>query len=389
MKTLSIHKLANPTLPPDIIRWHLESPKENDSYNDSEINIRGWIAGQIEGLKVCTREDGTAPLTKHDLSEKRPDVIRKILNEPPQNHANLMCGFNFRIKPRDTFIEIGLSKNNQTTWIARVTIEDPRKTPPQKLTIPRETNIKQDLFISLGLDVSKSSINYITEPFSFETPAKINNAVFRGKSAIGCFSYCTDGLFAATSVGRYCSIAKAVNIGQYNHPTDWLSTNPFQYHKTSKINTGKNFPYKELYEKDDPEDFLCTLAHKTLIATTTIGNDVWIGHGAILIAGVSIGDGAIVGAGAVVTKNVPPYAIVGGVPAKIIKYRFPAEIIDKLIALEWWKYAPWQLRGINFSDINDTIKEINRIIDSGTSHYHPPTYTIKSNDIYSINPIYF
>lgn len=67
-----------------------------------------------------------------------------------------------------------------------------------------------------------------------------------------------------------------------------------------------------------------------------IGNDVWIGSHALILGGVKIGDGAVIGAGAVVTKDVPPYAVVGGVPARIIKYRFSQEIIDKLLEIKWW-----------------------------------------------------
>ena len=72
---------------------------------------------------------------------------------------------------------------------------------------------------------------------------------------------------------------------------------------------------------------------------TTIGNDVWIGAHAQIKSGITIGTGSIVAAGAVVTKDVPPYAIVGGVPAKIIRYRFPEETVEKLLKSEWWKLS--------------------------------------------------
>ncbi|TGR67576.1 CatB-related O-acetyltransferase, partial [Mesorhizobium sp. M2D.F.Ca.ET.223.01.1.1] len=80
------------------------------------------------------------------------------------------------------------------------------------------------------------------------------------------------------------------------------------------------------------------IAEDSKPAGITVGNDVWIGNGAMILPGVEIGDGAIVGAGAVVTKSVPPYAIVGGSPARLIRYRFPEEIISKLLVIQWWRW---------------------------------------------------
>src|SRR5699024_8636000 len=86
------------------------------------------------------------------------------------------------------------------------------------------------------------------------------------------------------------------------------------------------------YPKDN--EFLAK--RKELI--TTIGNDVWIGHGAIIQAGITVGDGAVIASNAVVTKDIPPYAIVGGIPAKIIKYRFSDEMIAAMSQIAWWDW---------------------------------------------------
>ena len=93
-----------------------------------------------------------------------------------------------------------------------------------------------------------------------------------------------------------------------------------------------------------------------------IGNDVWIGHGAVLLAGVKVGDGAVIAAGAVVTKDVEPYAVVGGVPAKTIRYRFPAEQIEKLLTLRWWERPESTLRRLALlaSDPNAFIEALQR-----------------------------
>lgn len=89
-----------------------------------------------------------------------------------------------------------------------------------------------------------------------------------------------------------------------------------------------------------------------------IGNDVWIGANAIILQGVTIGDGAIIAAGAVVTKDVPPYAIVGGVPAKVIKYRFSDEVILKLLQIKWWdKPEEWIIQKLEkFTDVSGFVK---------------------------------
>lgn len=92
-----------------------------------------------------------------------------------------------------------------------------------------------------------------------------------------------------------------------------------------------------------------------------IGNDVWIGEGAFIRRGVKIGDGAIIASHSVVSKDVAPYSIVGGVPAKHIKFRFEDNIIEQLIEIKWWDYGLSALEGVDFTDINKAIKKLERI----------------------------
>ncbi|SHM79925.1 transferase hexapeptide (six repeat-containing protein) [Caldanaerovirga acetigignens] len=98
---------------------------------------------------------------------------------------------------------------------------------------------------------------------------------------------------------------------------------------------------------DDEEFFNWRRTHRVVI-----GHDVWIGHGAILLPGVKVGTGAVVGAGAVVTKDVEPYAIVAGVPARKIKERFPREVVEKIMETQWWDW-PRDILEERFEDFHD------------------------------------
>jgi acetyltransferase-like isoleucine patch superfamily enzyme len=145
-------------------------------------------------------------------------------------------------------------------------------------------------------------------------------------SSIGDYTYlgrlCT---VAFASVGKFCSIAPEVCIGLGTHPLDpFVSTHPIFYlHRPSQgwnIADSSYFAYSR----------------------TVVGNDVWIGLRAAIRDGVTVGDGAVIAAGAVVVKDVPPYAIVGGVPAKVIRYRFSPPVVDRLLRSEWWnRHDKW------------------------------------------------
>lgn len=135
---------------------------------------------------------------------------------------------------------------------------------------------------------------------------------------IGDFSYVNSNtrLGSNTKVGKFCSISYDCHIGLPEHPTNYISTHPATFGKYQVLNL-----FNTTFEEDK---------------STVIGNDVWIGGRATIIKGTIIHDGAIIAAGAVVTKDVPAYSIVGGVPAKVIKYRFDKEHIEYLNNLRWW-----------------------------------------------------
>lgn len=124
-------------------------------------------------------------------------------------------------------------------------------------------------------------------------------------------------------IGKFCSIAEQVTLflgGE--HRSDWMTTYPFN--------------------KLAPE-FSRITGHPATKGDIIIGNDVWIGYGATVLSGVQIGDGAIIGARALVAKDVPPYAIVGGNPAKLLKYRFAPETISRFLAVKWWDWKTERL----------------------------------------------
>lgn len=152
-----------------------------------------------------------------------------------------------------------------------------------------------------------------------------HHSYFAGE--IGYASYIGANSVVIGRVGRYCSIAENVHFLTFTHPTrGFVSTHPCFY--SLKNQSGFSFAQKQLFQEEPHLD-----GDKYSIV---IGNDVYIGFGVTIVGPCRIGDGAVIAAGAVVTKDVEPYAIVGGVPAKTIKYRAEREEIEKLLDIKWW-----------------------------------------------------
>lgn len=150
------------------------------------------------------------------------------------------------------------------------------------------------------------------------------------ESEIGDYSYIMqDGSVWCATIGKFANIASSVRINAPNHPTWRATLHHFTYRASDY------WP-----DADMDTDFFAWRRENRV----TIGHDVWIGHGATILPGVTVGDGAVIGAGAVVSKSVEPYTIVGGVPARIIRRRFPQEIADRFQMLKWWDWDHDSLR---------------------------------------------
>lgn len=172
-----------------------------------------------------------------------------------------------------------------------------------------------------------------------EAPASLKWTVFGHSIELGAFSYQVSGYCFAARIGRYCSFGEEVQIGRQDHPMTWASTSPAFYLNGRTFDLPGGFagaPEWNAFQTSPSEP-------PTRARITTIGNDVWIGHGAMVRAGVTIGDGAVVAAGAVVARDVPPYAVVAGNPATIRKFRLPPLLIAPILRSRWWRFAPWQL----------------------------------------------
>jgi phosphonate metabolism protein (transferase hexapeptide repeat family) len=153
---------------------------------------------------------------------------------------------------------------------------------------------------------------------------EIDEGCLVSECVIGDYSYLIRQTEAwCALIGKFANIASHVRINATNHPT-WRATQHHFVYRASNYFEG---------ESDEAEFFDWRRAN-----AVTIGNDVWIGHGAVLLPGVSVGDGAVVGAGAVVSKDIDPFVIAGGVPARPIRDRFAKPVAERLRALAWWDW---------------------------------------------------
>lgn len=166
---------------------------------------------------------------------------------------------------------------------------------------------------------------------------------------MGSYSYANGkSEFSYTEIGRYCSIGQECMIGVRSHPLQHMSTHPFIYSRK--------------YPSGRPAD----LEARGPAPVTTIGHDVWIGARVLVLAGVRIGNGAVIGAQSVVTRDVEPYSIVVGAPARHVRYRLPPDQIQALQDLAWWEFDLPSCDTLSFvGDIPTLIEQIRSRVATG------------------------
>ncbi|NOT24477.1 MAG: CatB-related O-acetyltransferase [Acidobacteria bacterium] len=202
-------------------------------------------------------------------------------------------------------------------------------------------------------------------PVRLEPPVHVcSETSFDFPFSVGAFSHLNGGFIQNVTIGRYCSFARDVQIGHGSHPANWLSVSPLQYVRGyrgwSDFLTSQGLP---VHAHVQPFEYG---------RLTTIGNDVWLGNQVFVKDGVTIGDGAIVGAGSIVTKDIPPYTIVAGNPAKIVRPRFPDRLIERFLALQWWRFALPSLPALSFDDPARALDQLEALIDASlVKEYRP------------------
>jgi len=212
---------------------------------------------------------------------------------------------------------------------------------------------KIELLINNGPDPQLSSAPWIR----LESNAKIVRSKLGGNNTLGYYSclnrtqvgrYSGFGSFSYlvdTEVGRYATIGSRVSVGGFNHPVNWLSVHEFQYRDTSRI-YGAN-----VYTAADS-------VHQPHSLDTNLGDDVWVGDNVVILRGVKVSTGVIVGAGSVVTKDIEPYMIAVGNPARVLRPRFEPSVVKRLLELRWWELELHQLRDLNYSKVDDALNTI-------------------------------
>lgn len=183
-----------------------------------------------------------------------------------------------------------------------------------------------------------------------------------GLCTIGAFSYSYSALHEEVKVGRYCSLSNGIRILDSTHPLDFVTTSIITFRPHNHLCEGYVDPDITRRFDFDP---------RPAAPYPVLEHDVWIGRDVVLGMGITIGTGAVVAASSVVTKDVPPYAVVAGNPAQIIKFRFPPRLIQRLLASGWWRYSSQLLTRLPLDKPERFLDELEREIAAGASLFQP------------------
>lgn len=241
------------------------------------------------------------------------------------------------------------------------------------MLVDNKINLGNGITIIQAINIANKSDTYIEAPVCFNGMCTVN------AEGIGAFTYFSgenSKIQHAASIGRFCMINGDVIVGMAEQDTRSLSahflfnmvqdnwTTPFHHLSKDDIMSNRKSQSKNLKKK----------------TPVVIGNDVWIGHGCQIMSGVTIGDGAVIAAGSVVTHDVEPYSIVGGVPARLIRKRFDDDTIAALLRLRWWDYGPDIMQGIDITDIDHAVGVLEERISSRAEKYRGEQYIFRKNE---------
>lgn len=219
---------------------------------------------------------------------------------------------------------------------------------------------------TLGFALSFAQPTDFLADFAVEKPVVVQGTIMPdGPFRMGAFSASYGGRLNSTEIGRYCSFAPDLQTGWQEHPSDWATSSMLGYVKdlhgwATLLGRPEHAPAQQF---------------EALRGKTTIGNDVWIGQGVFIRSGVTIGDGAIIGARSLVLQDVPPYAVVVGTPARVLRMRFPDKVVQSLLQLEWWRYSIFDMPGELLRDVPRFVDYMHEAIAEGRLKPYNPGWT--------------
>lgn len=232
--------------------------------------------------------------------------------------------------------------------------------------------------LALGVCIDEGN-NKVLD-FRFERPAMIHGHRLKGCSMGAYGFYNAAGLASAyrTHFGRYSQVGESTIVGPPEHPMTMFSTHPFAFSRPSHM--PKMFQMPEFARISPEEADGPSWAESETPIDTVIGHEAYVGAGSFVRRGVTVGIGAVIGARSVVTRDVPPYAIVAGSPARVLRYRYPDALIERFLKLAWWNYDLGPIkRDVNWADSERSLEFLEqKAADGALQKLVPEAYSVTS-----------